>query len=198
VEPLQTERPANVTSPHTFACYFFKGSLWYVRLLQLFVGGWWGSPSHVVYSIDDTSYEITTKGLLIGETDVKALYRACDDAWSFELTPAQAFAFKSYFSALQEEGHVFNVWTCIRYVWSLIFCSFGRVMFFSELLSYGQTEKVQPYEVIYCPPFTCTTPMWEALEEQPPAWNAFSVSHLYAHLMSLFFELPEEGEEASE
>lgn len=181
-----TTATANVSR---FTVFFFKGSLLHVRLLQLLVGGRWESPSHVIYALDDLSYEITEGGLVVGGRGTQALYRECLDAYTFCLTPAQAFVLRQYFSSLTLK---FNVWSCVRYCWRLLTEGVGSYMSYWDALDFGQVVRVQPYETCYCPPFSCTTPMWEALGEQEAAWNAFAPSALYDSLTGATLDFVED------
>lgn len=175
-------RPVKRTSPSRLTVYFFRGTLKPVKLLQLLVGGSRTSPTHVVYSLDSVSYEILTTGVDVGQSSPEALYRACDDCFTFDLTPEQALFLQGYFSGLKEVGIKFDLWECVRYCWRLLFLNWGCCYNFWEALDFGQVARTQPYEACYRPPFSCTTPMWEALGEQPPVWNAFVPAVLYDHL----------------
>ncbi len=179
VPPTAAPKTSDV---HRLTVYFFRGNLLAVRLLQLLVGGTWQTPTHVVYSVDNVSYEILTSGVVCGANSPEALYRACQDCFSFDLTPTQAVFLHGYFRSLQEVGIKFDLWKCVRYCLRLLVLNFGTVFSFWDALDFGQIARVQPYETSYCPPFTCTTPMWEAVGEQPASWDAFVPAALYKHL----------------
>lgn len=174
-------KPVAQADSNRFTVFFFRGALLHVRLLQLLVGGKWQSPSHVVYALNDCSYEITTAGLVVGERSIQVLYRECLDAHTFVLTDAQAFVLRKYFECVEDK--VFDVRECIHYCFNLLTRGWRTVFAYCPALPlYGAVVQTQPYETLYFPPYTCTAPMWEALGEQPPAWNAFAPSALYNHL----------------
>jgi hypothetical protein len=182
---------ANLTvvgSKNLLRVYFFKSGLLSVRLAQLLLGSGWNAPSHVIYELNEVSYEITKGGLVVGQRASQALYRSCLDCFSLELTDAQVFVFKRYMSDLKEER--FSLLDCISFVWRLHSQGFFSIFACApELPTYGFVARVQPYETVYKPPFSCTTPLWEALGEVAPAWNVFAPSVVYDHLTGTLEEL---------
>lgn len=177
MEQLQQRQKTANANLNRFTVFLMKGNLWHVRLLQMLVGGSWNSATHVIYAINDYSYEITTEGLVSGQRDTAALYRACLDAHTFIITDEQAELIKGYLT--ESKDNKFDWLDCVRYCWHLLVGGFGCVFSFCDLLPlYGSSCKVQPYELVYFPPFTCTAPMWDLLEYQPPAWNCFTPAHL--------------------
>lgn len=171
------QKTTSTSNLNRFTVFLMKGNLWHVRLLQLLVGGRWNSATHVIYAINDVSYEITTEGLVSGQRDTAALYRSCLDAHTFILTDEQASVLLSYFDDIS--SYTFDWRDCVRFCYNLLVGGFGCVFSYCEQLPlYGSSYRAQPYELVYYPPFTCTAPMWDCLEKQPPAWNCFTPAHL--------------------
>lgn len=177
MEQLLNKAKTTSANLNRFTVFLMKGSLWHVRLLQMLVGGRWDSATHVIYALNDHSFEITTDGLVEGQRGTQALYRECLDAHTFILTDKQAMLLVSYFHETRD--YKFDWFDCVQFCWNLLVGGFGCVFSFCDQLPlYGSSCRVQPFELVYYPPFTCTAPMWDFLKEQAPAWNCFTPAHL--------------------
>lgn len=192
-------QPIATADDNRFCVYFFRNRTPYallIRVLQwLLLGVPLSEPDHVIYSIGDTSYEITQEGVAVGQANPDALYRLAFDTKVFSLSGTQVTQLRAFFAFAREADLRFSPSECFWYTLRLLtsFCRFDHV----PELGFGEVARAQPWLFIYNPPFTCTAPLW-VFGSVPPVWNAFAAGACYQFLYDSLEVIRKPKEDTSE
>jgi hypothetical protein len=170
--------------------YFFKPTSWYgqfIRVLQFLIGAPWNAPTHVAIG-----YKGKLIQLLADEVDIRpdsgAAYREAEEVVSVYLDEEQSLNLVALVTAAATLDSYFSVTEAVWFVWQMITRKGTKV--YSPDLDFGDVGTVKSSKaVFFCPPLTCTSFVWYALDELPVDWRILSASHLQQALDTYIGEL---------